>query len=207
MLKRAKREVEDEHDAGKKRLHAANKVSGYTHSYPHDHTRTLRTVNTKTLRSGALLSETYTPEVFAEFMTRQDELEQNRQEEELEKTRLLARTLKNAADKRVSGFSKHRERLRKSQYVSGKEVFNHPNAPLNVTYHPAKVRSLNIVANRTIGVPRTAPAVHFRHLGVWCYSEIEQCHSWSCCLNDNQSSQGCTRTKVTFPQKWNLASK
>jgi len=43
---------------------------------------------------------------------------------------------------------------------------------------------------------------HF-HEGKWCYNELEQRFSWSCCMNNDQKSKGC-EMKVRNPDSWCL---
>jgi len=55
---------------------------------------------------------------------------------------------------------------------------------------------------RTLGKDPTKRACRYEHLGNWAYSKIEDCEVWSCCMNMDRDSKGCTLIEVFDKTRW-----
>jgi len=75
----------------------------------------------------------------------------------------------------------------------------------NVENEIKKIQVSKRKALRTIRQTRTpdeeGKEVRWEHTGVWEYSELEGCEVWSCCMNTERDSRGCSKT-VTEKSRW-----
>mmetsp|Transcript_7605 Transcript_7605/g.10791 ORF Transcript_7605/g.10791 Transcript_7605/m.10791 type:complete len:180 (+) Transcript_7605:138-677(+) len=48
----------------------------------------------------------------------------------------------------------------------------------------------------------TKRVCRYEHLGKWHFSKIENCEAWSCCMNTEKKSKGCSLVEVFDKSKW-----
>ena len=46
----------------------------------------------------------------------------------------------------------------------------------------------------------------YEHRGKWAFSAVEDCDAWSCCMNPQQDSRGCSSRVVVDQRRWNTSS-